>query len=46
MNNYIRFALGFTVGYLLVLRVMPFLVAKAESWDLDNAWDVFNTEAD
>lgn len=50
MRYLIRFAFGFVVGFTLftvTLRgVGPWLVSKAESWDLDDAWDVFNTEVE
>lgn len=46
MKNLIRLAGAFAAGYLLTWHVLPFIVAKAEAWDLDDAWDVFNTEAD
>lgn len=38
----IRFALWFAVGYVAVTKAAPYVQAKIEAMDLDEAWDVFN----
>lgn len=38
------FLLGVLVGYLVVEKVMPFYQAKVESFDLDDVWELWDSE--
>lgn len=44
MNELIRFAFWFGVGYLAVTKAAPAIQAKVEAMDLDSMWDVYAEE--
>lgn len=44
MKHLINFLLGVAAGYLVVEKVMPFWQAKVEAFDLDEIWELWDTE--
>lgn len=46
MRKLISFAVGYTVGYLVVNKLAPAIIARVESLDLDTMWDVYDSMPD
>lgn len=46
MRKLISFAVGYTVGYLLVTKLAPVVQAHFEAMDLDTMWDVYDSMPD
>lgn len=44
MKQLAAFAAFFFGGYLLATKAMPYVQAKFESLNLDEVWDVWDTE--
>jgi hypothetical protein len=42
MKQLLSFAVSFTIGYLVVNKLAPAVIARVESLDLDTMWDVYD----